>query len=1371
MAWSVLQSASATNSGSGNVSVTLGSNVTSGSKLIVLVGVSCSNTSYIVSGVADGASNAWTLLASKVSADFSAHQGLYALDAPSGDVGTKPTITATIGTNFGASILVQEVSGLLTGNTTGMLDGSAVANTGTASPATGGSYSSTASNEYLVTGFSDQGNSLTLTTPSGYTADAHNVTGNSMCDTALFYKNTSNGSESASITLSGSATWDTIFGAFQLAASGGNAPAGVATSAAVAPQPGISGQVTSVDKPVNVNSGTGSVTGQWSAGSYREAGHLLVAVVSAGASTSAAAITEGSGTWSQQVQEGNSSTAHTRCAVFTKTAAGGDAAPTFTSTEAGTAGGMDCMLFELIGANTTSPLDTSGVYGSGSSTATLSSSTFTVTTSAAPSAAGGFAVAVFAQERAAGNLTFTDSGTGWTKLLNGNGASARNQTAVLVQQNPSTGSTLNDHGQFSTDSTAYGAAIVAVFPVGSPSTSATAGVATALAVAPQTAFRYAPAAVAAAAGVATAGIVTRYITGVHQDNTLGGWFTDQAGQPRPWIAAETWGIIVNAGAWSSGDWQTEMTNFLASRAAQGFTVVMTDPIWSESTNTESSGGNMWDGTTPLAGGSTDPSTAALNSTFWTRVDYLVSTAASYGITIAPTLWNNNNAGLGTSWTTTQWTAWANKIATRYLSSPNIIWLFGNDAWPSGPDSIWNAILTGLGNAGDSRPKGAWYEAEYTSRYETDNATEAAWGTAHSDFNFCYTYNAGYWITEYAYLEVADESAANLIPVIWGDGYFSQETSGASYSSTYSRAMRQEWWWCLASGARGVVGEAENVYAWSVSSSVTAVTGDWFFANNTNNIVSAVTGLTGWHQLIPDTGNALVTAGRGSRVSGYTSGGGGGQYEPAFTNSYVAASRTPDSGSGSSLALLYLPNHTTITIDQTKMVSGYTATWVDPVSGATSSATAGSTYNSTAKGTNSQGDPDWVLVLAAAPSSASPTAGVPAAAGAAVAPSVAVTVHAGVATSAGAVTAPVAAVAVHAAVPVALAADPGATVTTSSSGTGNAAVAVSSGVAATAVPAAGVPAGVPAGLSAAVAPLPAVTVTPAAAAAAGVVTAPSTAVTVAAGVAVSLAVAPAATVSTSSSTSANAGVAAAAAVAVAPVPAAGVNAAPGAALAVAPAATVSTSSSTSADAGVAASAGVAPAPVAATGADAGVPAASGTAPAPSTAVTVTAGVAASAGTANAATVNTSSQQNAQAGVAASAGVANQAALTATANAAPAAALAVAPAQAGTPGRTVTAAVAAAAGAAVAPSVLRAVNPVAGVAAATSHAVVPLIALTANANAAAAAALGLPPSAGTRNATSAPAVTAMRTSAPAVTAGRTSAAAVTAKATSAPAVSGG
>ena len=461
--------------------------------------------------------------------------------------------------------------------------------------------------------------------------------------------------------------------------------------------------------------------------------------------------------------------------------------------------------------------------------------------------------------------------------------------------------------------------------------------------------------------------MTSYITGL--GGTPGaGWFTDSNGHPKLWVATETWGLPINAGQWNGsggGTVDQDYDNFFSQRAAQGFTVCMTDPVWT-SHNTAYNG-DTWDGLTPLVGGSTDPSSAGLNSTFWARIDYMFSSAASNGITIGLDIANiGDDTGLSgqwqNSWTTTQWQAWGALVGARYKSTPNLIWLVGNDMFSPYSDTVLAAVYTGVTGTGDTHMWGAWYNAECTSRYDTSTNTAEPWGTSYSAFNFGYTYNCGYWVTEYAYEEIADEGASTLLPVIWGDGFFWNGSSGSGYDSTQDRALRQEWWWCLASGARGVLGEAENVYPWSVGSCVTAVTGDWFFANNALNIVTAFTGLTGWYKLIPDTSSALVTAGRGTRASGYSSGGGGGQYEPAFTNNYVAASKTPDG----SLAVLYLPASTTITINQALLTAGYTATWVDPVSGAKTAATPGSTYNSTAKGSNSQGDPDWVLVFQGSP---------------------------------------------------------------------------------------------------------------------------------------------------------------------------------------------------------------------------------------------------------------------------------------------------------------------------------------------------------------------------------------------------------------------
>jgi hypothetical protein len=222
--------------------------------------------------------------------------------------------------------------------------------------------------------------------------------------------------------------------------------------------------ITSVGTPANTHSATGSVTSTWGAGQTRTAGNLLVAVVSAGASTSVTTTATVTAGWVQQFEALNSATANVRAAVWTKVATGADAVPVFTSTETGTAGGMDCMLFEFAGADLYLPVDAVTGFNSGASPLTLSA--MTVTTVGWPSQAGEYAIAVFAQEAAAGILTWTDTGTsGFTKLLDGNGASTVLQTYVGVLAAPAAVTPVNDAGHFSTNTSAFGAAFVVVFGV------------------------------------------------------------------------------------------------------------------------------------------------------------------------------------------------------------------------------------------------------------------------------------------------------------------------------------------------------------------------------------------------------------------------------------------------------------------------------------------------------------------------------------------------------------------------------------------------------------------------------------------------------------------------------------------------------------------------------------------------------------------------------------------------------------------------------------------------------------------------------------------------------------------------------------------
>jgi hypothetical protein len=217
VAWSVLQSAGNTTS-SGNGTATYGTNLSSGSVMVAVLGIDINSSTDPVTSIKDTAGNSFTKLTGAQTADDSWVEMAY-LATPAGDVGTKPTITTiTTFTNFGISTVLVEVSGIQA-----VTDGTVATHVGGASPATTGTYSSTAANEFLVVAYGDGGYNTTQSTPSGYTAASGNQQSNSSAQGSMWYKNSTNGAETFSSTLSGASNWGTLIAAFKL--SGGGAAA------------------------------------------------------------------------------------------------------------------------------------------------------------------------------------------------------------------------------------------------------------------------------------------------------------------------------------------------------------------------------------------------------------------------------------------------------------------------------------------------------------------------------------------------------------------------------------------------------------------------------------------------------------------------------------------------------------------------------------------------------------------------------------------------------------------------------------------------------------------------------------------------------------------------------------------------------------------------------------------------------------------------------------------------------------------------------------------------------------------------------------------------------------------------------------------
>jgi Protein of unknown function (DUF4038) len=440
-----------------------------------------------------------------------------------------------------------------------------------------------------------------------------------------------------------------------------------------------------------------------------------------------------------------------------------------------------------------------------------------------------------------------------------------------------------------------------------------------------------------------------YIAGLAGGGT--GFFVDQNSDPRFFLCDAGWSLITNAGRWGGYTWQQDIDFYLQTRADQGFTAVFTCPIATTHIDAVDDSGDTWDGVAPFTSAYT-----TLNGTFWARVDYLLTQAQALGITIvhnalftyalsAPA---NVLYGINTG---TNPHDYGLALGNRYKNYPNLIWHFGDDydgeSWPD----VFDGVIAGIRDAGDTHPCSIEESAAgSTSRYpvnDSDYSSPYRWA-ANASYQWCYYYAQAYFDIEFAYGEPSP------IPVIQGDGMYWGEVSGGD--SANDRAMRQQAWWAVSSGSRGYSTAQVAVHKWGSGSRAAMTAGSWFTAW-AGNMRDLVEGLPGWERLIPDTSSQLVTAGRGTRA---TYNGSAGQGWVDLTDSYVTASRVADG----SLAVIYMTHAATITIDESKMAAGYTATWVDPASCATSSATPGTTYNSGAKGNNSAGNPDWVLVLAA-----------------------------------------------------------------------------------------------------------------------------------------------------------------------------------------------------------------------------------------------------------------------------------------------------------------------------------------------------------------------------------------------------------------------
>jgi hypothetical protein len=152
-----------------SLSVTPGTNITTGNRMIVLVGV-WNSTSATAASVTDSAGNSYSELLHFTASDGT-EMSVWSAPITAGG-GTRPAITVKPTSNADVGVSASEYSGLSTASGTAVVDQSAQASGTTSAAATvasGATPATTASGELALGFYVDSGFGDTLTAGSGFT--------------------------------------------------------------------------------------------------------------------------------------------------------------------------------------------------------------------------------------------------------------------------------------------------------------------------------------------------------------------------------------------------------------------------------------------------------------------------------------------------------------------------------------------------------------------------------------------------------------------------------------------------------------------------------------------------------------------------------------------------------------------------------------------------------------------------------------------------------------------------------------------------------------------------------------------------------------------------------------------------------------------------------------------------------------------------------------------------------------------------------------------------------------------------------------------------------------------------------------------------
>jgi hypothetical protein len=383
--------------------------------------------------------------------------------------------------------------------------------------------------------------------------------------------------------------------------------------------------------------------------------------------------------------------------------------------------------------------------------------------------------------------------------------------------------------------------------------------------------------------------------------------------------------------------------YFSVRASQGFNSAWVDLIQSTDGNIAST----YDGIAPFT---TPGDFSTPNPAYFQRADDMINIAASYGISLFLLSADAYLIDLIRSNGTTKDFNYGAYIGNRYKDFPNIVWLHGNDfqTWMTSDDQLLLAIANGIKSVDSNHIHTA--ELSYGSTSPagwSDTFLDPNWQPPQATLDSVYTAIPTYdWMLR-AYNR-------GLGPVYLVEGNFEHEHNlGDGDMGTPDILRKQAYWTATSGGVGQIYGDHYEVpflSGWQayLDDPGAIQAGYWS---------SLFQSLGEWYNLVPDQTHAFFTAGYGT----YDGSGN------ITSNTYGTASITPDG----TLAVIYTPTVTALTIDMASFSGSVGARWFDPSSNAFTAIVGSPFSNSgsrsfTPPGLNASGFGDWVLLLQVSP---------------------------------------------------------------------------------------------------------------------------------------------------------------------------------------------------------------------------------------------------------------------------------------------------------------------------------------------------------------------------------------------------------------------